>query len=227
MSDPVRDASVSTSDEPVLRDGAGLNLYDIPVLLVVGDCRTHRRCTLLPVGVREMRREGNRSIKRWLGMTEGRQVSARRAAVSTLAVLAIIVTTGFLLSGCTRQAQSTARRPSHNPTAVSNVRTIVAAIEQDPCSTAQPGGIADCEGRYIAQVSQVADTALAAAADFPHPTRVRDAAQHLITTSTEFQKLSCVDRSDHRCTVALTAVDTMLRKLSAALNATSESAPAA
>lgn len=144
--------------------------------------------------------------------------NARRRNIQTAAVA--IATVGLFLSGCTHGSGSGAPTVPHNPNAVSDVRTILAAITQDPCSTPDTADRTNCEGRYIAQVIQVANTARASAAQFPDPADVRKTARKLIAASDAFQKLSCDSTPDRTCHTTLNAVDDDLRNLSRALDTT-------
>lgn len=147
-----------------------------------------------------------------------------RASVRIVAV-AVAIVTALLSSACAREHRNRPARPSVNPTAVNDVRTIIAAIEQDPCSNARANEYTNCQGRYIAQVLQVSRTALAAAKQFPHSPDVRSTARKLITTSTKFQKLNCGSGSpDRNCGRTLSAVDDDLRNLLNAANTTASPA---
>lgn len=136
-----------------------------------------------------------------------------------IVAVAVVIAAALLSSACSREHRNAPARPPVSPTAVNNVRTIIAAIEQDPCSNPRANEYTNCQGRYIAQVLQVTRTALAAATEFPRPADVRRTARKLLTTSAKFQKLNCGGASpDRDCGKALGAVDDDLRNLLHAAN---------
>lgn len=153
-------------------------------------------------------------------MQSHRRHQHTRTTHPRFAAAAAALTASLLLSGCAHRPEPHIAAIPQNSNVVDNVRTILAAIEQDPCSTDQTNDYRTCEGRYVTQITQVARTTLSSATQFPDQSGVREAAQKLITTSDAFQKLDCGNTPDPDCRTTLHTVDYGLQALSRATNAT-------
>jgi hypothetical protein len=133
-----------------------------------------------------------------------------------------------VLAGCARPSRPTIPRPSTNPTAIASLQTIIAAIEQDPCSTGESdGGYAICAGRYLTQVDTVARSATAIAGGTAHPDDVRHAAQNLLTATGTFTHTGCGSSTGHhRCTATLDKIGADMNQLSTSLAGQAATSPA-
>jgi hypothetical protein len=133
-----------------------------------------------------------------------------------LAVVLMVMSTAIV--GCGNATHRVAPHDSQNPTAISNIMTIIDAVEQDPCSEERtPIGYSGCDGRYLTQVQLIARTAASLADASADPARVTSAANGLSSTTTVLQHLSCHGTGQHGCAAALRAVGNSLRGLSAVL----------